>query len=237
MTRLLNVAKEGATPDLRKVEFAQSAQGDVYRTAICFSTADACIEPRMTVLANKEVILSAGAINTPHILLLSGVGNKKSLEDVGITTIVESPGVGQNFIDHPLLANQWLVNANNTLDDIGRDNTLAEQLEEQWQSTRTGQLVDVGGNLFSWLRVAPSVLGGCTDPAAGPTSSHIELFPVVYMHFLTPKNVNTDSHIRRTCSRPLLHPLRTPALSSVSLLDFLRQHLVSAHSHIHCLYF
>lgn len=140
----------------------------------------------MTVLAKKEVILSAGAVNTPQILLLSGVGDKKALSKVGIKSIVESPGVGQNFQDHPLLSNQWTVNANNTDDNIGRNATLATQLTDQWATTRTGPLVDVGGNLFSWLRVPKSVLGGAVDPSAGPTSGHMEIFPVVNIqHYVT----------------------------------------------------
>ncbi|XP_045495348.1 glucose dehydrogenase [FAD, quinone]-like [Colias croceus] len=53
--------------------------------------------------ANKEVILSAGAIKSPQILMLSGVGPKDQLEGSGITTILDSPQVGANLHDHPLV--------------------------------------------------------------------------------------------------------------------------------------
>lgn len=56
------------------------------------------------VSASKRVVLSAGAINTPKILMLSGIGDKAELSQHGITTRVNLPGVGQNFQDHVLLA-------------------------------------------------------------------------------------------------------------------------------------
>lgn len=49
--------------------------------------------------ANKEVILSAGAIGSPHILLLSGIGPKEQLQNYGIKTIADLP-VGQKILDH-----------------------------------------------------------------------------------------------------------------------------------------
>ncbi|XP_068248199.1 glucose dehydrogenase [FAD, quinone]-like isoform X2 [Palaemon carinicauda] len=54
-----------------------------------------------TVLARREVILSAGAVASPHILLLSGVGPIKHLREHKIPVVVDLPGVGQNFQDHP----------------------------------------------------------------------------------------------------------------------------------------
>jgi choline dehydrogenase len=72
-----------------------------------------------TVQASRRVILSAGAINTPKILMLSGIGDEAELAAHGIKTRVKLPGVGQNFQDHVLVAgciweyNEALPPANN----------------------------------------------------------------------------------------------------------------------------
>jgi len=50
--------------------------------------------------ASKEVLLSAGAINSPQVLMLSGLGPKEHLAEKGIETKVDLPGVGQNLQDH-----------------------------------------------------------------------------------------------------------------------------------------
>ncbi|XP_076249225.1 glucose dehydrogenase [FAD, quinone]-like [Calliopsis andreniformis] len=52
------------------------------------------------VYARKEVILSAGAINSPQLLMLSGIGPAQHLQQLGIPVIQDSPGVGQNLQDH-----------------------------------------------------------------------------------------------------------------------------------------
>lgn len=59
---------------------------------------------RHSVSAAREVVLSLGAINTPKVLILSGIGNAPDLARHGITTIQHLPGVGRNFQDHILVA-------------------------------------------------------------------------------------------------------------------------------------
>jgi choline dehydrogenase len=54
----------------------------------------------LTLSANKEVIISSGAINSPQILMLSGIGPKQHLAEHGIDCKVDLPGVGQNLQDH-----------------------------------------------------------------------------------------------------------------------------------------
>jgi choline dehydrogenase len=54
------------------------------------------------VRAEAEVVLSGGAINSPQLLMLSGIGPGAHLREVGIDVVVESPGVGQHLQDHPV---------------------------------------------------------------------------------------------------------------------------------------
>ncbi|GAA4115766.1 GMC family oxidoreductase N-terminal domain-containing protein [Nocardioides fonticola] len=60
-----------------------------------------------TIRARREVILSAGAYNTPHLLMLSGIGPAAHLAEHGITTIVDNPHVGAHLMDHPM----YMVNS------------------------------------------------------------------------------------------------------------------------------
>ena len=54
------------------------------------------------VRARREIILSAGSINSPHLLMLSGIGPKEHLNSKGLKCRVNLP-VGQNLQDHPLV--------------------------------------------------------------------------------------------------------------------------------------
>jgi len=60
-------------------------------------------ENTYTVKASGEVILCAGAVDTPRILMLSGIGKSEDLRALGIDTLVNLPGVGENLQDHPIL--------------------------------------------------------------------------------------------------------------------------------------
>ncbi|KAI8179581.1 Dehydrogenase xptC [Colletotrichum sp. SAR 10_75] len=55
-----------------------------------------------TATANKEVILAAGAIQSPVLLQVSGIGPRQVLESLNISTQIDLPGVGNNFQDHPM---------------------------------------------------------------------------------------------------------------------------------------
>jgi choline dehydrogenase len=55
------------------------------------------------VSVNQEVIVSAGAFDSPKLLLLSGIGDAAHLQALGLPVIADLPGVGQNLLDHVLV--------------------------------------------------------------------------------------------------------------------------------------
>src|SRR5258705_8929963 len=58
----------------------------------------------MDIAVDKEVILAAGTINSPKLLMLSGVGEAKALRSFGIDVVEDLPGVGENLQDHVLVS-------------------------------------------------------------------------------------------------------------------------------------
>lgn len=80
----------------RRVILADEA-GQLTAQAVEYSTADGVTE---IARAGKEVILSAGAIGSPQLLLLSGIGPRRELEAVGVTCRLDQPHVGKHLKDH-----------------------------------------------------------------------------------------------------------------------------------------
>jgi choline dehydrogenase len=75
----------------------EAQDGQLTATGVEYRTSSGDIE---IVQAGKEVILSAGAIGSPHLLLLSGVGPRKELEGAGVPCLLDSPHVGKHLQDH-----------------------------------------------------------------------------------------------------------------------------------------
>ncbi len=70
------------------------------------------------VRAEAEVLLCAGAVNSPKILELSGIGQPDVLRGLGIDVVCESPGVGENLQDHLQIRTVFRVQGAKTLNDI-----------------------------------------------------------------------------------------------------------------------
>ncbi|WP_305097934.1 GMC family oxidoreductase [Croceibacterium aestuarii] len=66
--------------------------------------------------ARREVIVCGGAIHSPQLLMLSGIGPASHLKEHGVAVLHDLPGVGQNLQDHPIAVTVWAAAQPNTFD-------------------------------------------------------------------------------------------------------------------------
>jgi len=100
-----------------------------------------------TATASREVILSAGAIGSPQLLMLSGVGKPDELTALGIDVKAELPGVGENLQDHPFLVGIWESTAGGSLLDAQKPKAMLEFLRGG-----EGPLTSTVAEAFLWTR-------------------------------------------------------------------------------------
>ncbi|KAF9482069.1 pyranose dehydrogenase [Pholiota conissans] len=133
----------------------------------------------LLLTARREIILSAGPINTPHILMNSGIGDRNALTEIGIRSVLHLPSVGKNLTDQPIAGVSYSVSSNDTLDNLIMNKTLQAIALAQWKLTRTGPYADAGPNFIAWARLADnsSIVRQFGDPSAGPNTPHLELAP------------------------------------------------------------
>ena len=107
---------------------------------------------KVTFRARKEVILAAGAIHTPQILQLSGIGPKGVVEAAGIESRIDLPAVGSNFQDHPVAYLNWTVKNTYPAPDIMTTNaTFAEEALQEYQEHLTGPYTKAQANSVAFL--------------------------------------------------------------------------------------
>ena len=135
--------------------------------------------------AEAEIILSAGAIGSPHLLMLSGVGPADHLHEHNIAVMADSPGVGANLSDHPVVTAMWAApKARSLWEQAGRRNLA------RWQLTHSGPMTSNIAEAGGFTRTDPALLapdiqwhvlpvpyvdGGLADPATRALSILITL--------------------------------------------------------------
>jgi choline dehydrogenase len=138
--------------------------------------------------AEAEVVLCCGAIGSPQLLMLSGVGPAEHLHEHNIPVFADSPGVGSNLSDHPIVTAIWdAPRARSLLEKVGPVNLA------RWQMTHSGpmttNIAEAGG--FSrtdpalpapdvqWVALpVPYLNGGLTEPSSRGLSVLIALVAV-----------------------------------------------------------
>jgi choline dehydrogenase len=111
-----------------------------------------------TFHANREVVLTAGAVQTPHLLELSGIGDPDILRNAGIAVRHALPGVGANYIDHFCTRMNWRVRLPITLNETSRGLHLAKAVLEYFL-LRKGILTLGTGLVHGFLRTRDGLEG------------------------------------------------------------------------------
>jgi choline dehydrogenase len=106
-------------------------------------------EGRRHIARSASVVLCAGTLRTPHLLMLSGIGPAGELAAQGIEVVADLPGVGHNLHDHPIVTAGWPVTRGETWADAASpENT------ERYATSRRGPLASIG-QAAAFLRCGP----------------------------------------------------------------------------------
>ncbi|KAH7075599.1 hypothetical protein BKA63DRAFT_602967 [Paraphoma chrysanthemicola] len=127
---------------------------------------------RFTLKARNEVILSAGAIQSPQLLMVSGVGPRETLEKFGIEVLVDAPGVGQGLEDHPAVAVTYKVRVeSSTILDTPEKQAAATQ---DFLNNGAGPLTSTGLDILAWEKLPTHLLAHPNLSAPTPDWPDIE---------------------------------------------------------------
>ncbi|MFF0494071.1 GMC family oxidoreductase [Nocardia sp. NPDC004068] len=166
-----------------------------------------------TVFAEAEVLLCGGAVNSPQLLLLSGVGPGAQLREYGIDVVADLPGVGENLHDHPVTPVLWHT----------RDTTDLAQFETparlaQWQALRRGPLVSNVGEGGGFTRTDPALPAPDIQFHVAPTAFYDNGFhenqAPAFTAGATLVQVHSRGRLRLRSADPLWKPEIDPAYLS-----------------------
>jgi choline dehydrogenase len=108
--------------------------------------------------ANREVIVSCGAVQSPQLLELSGIGQPELLKGHGIEVRHELKGVGENYGDHFAPRMNWRVKNKFTLNEQSRGLSLVKEVVKYY-TTRRGILTWTAGVVYGFVRTRPGLEG------------------------------------------------------------------------------
>ncbi|RNJ60295.1 hypothetical protein D7B24_008676 [Verticillium nonalfalfae] len=140
-------------PNLKLIQYAHGSKIQVERgQAVGVEYIDTRTSTTKVVKAWKEVIVSAGAVFSPQILQLSGIGDAKELAAQGIKSVVDLPAVGRNLQDHPLVVAVHAITVTAPLSSANlSDTTFASEALALYKSNRTGPYANANAEFIMFL--------------------------------------------------------------------------------------
>ena len=145
------------------------------------------------IAEGEEIVLCAGGIATPQLLMVSGIGPAEHLRDLGITVVQDAPGVGRNLRDHPLV----------TLDVAAKDGV---ELAGAMPQTPTGLRYTAPGSSSRndmQVYLGSMATGGEGDPVRGSRTLYGS--GGVYIHIILNSAVSSGE-LRLTSPDPAARP-------------------------------
>ncbi|CVL12669.1 hypothetical protein FPRO06_08421 [Fusarium proliferatum] len=134
-----------------KVTIEKDGQGELKATGVRAVKADGSV---VELKASKEVIISSGAYCSPNVLNRSGIGAKVELEQHGITTLVDLPGVGKNLQDHLIVFMFYETDKEGlTTDSLVYHGNALEKAYTQWKEEKKGPLTVFPFGIFAYARM------------------------------------------------------------------------------------
>lgn len=110
-----------------------------------------------TAFAGREIIVACGAVQSPKLLELSGIGNHAILARHGIATLVHLPGVGENLRDHLNSRVGFRTRFRGTLNDVQHRLAWKVRAGLQWLRHRGGPLSIIGATAHAWVKTHPGL--------------------------------------------------------------------------------
>lgn len=190
---------------------------------ICFD--DNLAEPRatgVTVLhggqehvftANNEVILAAGAIASPQLLQLSGIGASETLHKHSIATLIELPGVGENLQDHLQIRTIYSVDNTITLNQRARTPWGMALMGLEYFLRKTGPLTMPPSQLGAFAKSDPSQPSANMEWHVQPLSLDKFGSPLHKYNAITPSVCNLRPSSRGTVALKSNKPDDAPAIA------------------------
>ena len=105
-----------------------------------------------TIKANREIVLCGGAINSPQLLQISGIGPGQLLQDQGINVVVDSPDVGSNLQDHLQIRTVYKTTRPVTLNDELSNSMQKMRAGLTYLTSRSGPLSMAASQVYAFCR-------------------------------------------------------------------------------------
>jgi choline dehydrogenase len=144
-------------PNLR-IETNAQAKGLLIEGSRCIGVAYQQNGAHREARCHGEVILAAGAVQSPHLLELSGIGQPELLKSLGIEVKHALPGVGENYRDHYATRMAWRVKLPCTLNEQTRGIAMAREIA-RYLFGRRGILTLTAGIVHGFVKTRPEVAG------------------------------------------------------------------------------